>query len=126
MLNLTIGPDVKPGQLKFAFNGAKKQTFSYELRARNTEAGRVQGLSTADMIYFVMPDRFSNGDPKNDVVKGTQVSRVARDSMYARHGGDLKGIANHFDYIKQLGATAIWSAPWWRMTCPKPATTATP
>jgi glycosidase len=111
VLNLTISPSAKPGQLKFTFSGTRKQTFSYELRARSTEAGRVQGLSTADMIYFVMPDRFSNGDPKNDVVKGTQVSRVARDSMYARHGGDLRGIANHFDYIKQLGATAIWSAP---------------
>ncbi|MDO7873418.1 glycoside hydrolase family 13 protein [Hymenobacter sp. ASUV-10] len=111
VLNLTISPSAKPGQLKFTFGGAKKQTFSYELRARGTEAGRVQGLTTADMIYFVMPDRFSNGDPKNDVIKGTQVSRVARDSMYARHGGDLRGIANHFDYIKQLGATAIWSAP---------------
>ncbi|MEJ7663250.1 MAG: alpha-amylase family glycosyl hydrolase [Hymenobacter sp.] len=46
--------------------------------------------------------------------------------MYARHGGDLRGIQNHFDYLKQLGATAIWPTPSWRTTCPRPATTATP
>ena len=60
---------------------------------------------------MLMPDRFANGDPKNDVVKGTRVNHVARDSMYARHGGDLQGIQNHFDYLKQLGVTAIWPTP---------------
>ena len=86
-------------------------TYSYELRARNTDPQRTQGLTQADFIYLLMPDRFSNGDPKNDVVQGTRVNHVARDSMYARHGGDLNGIQNHFDYFKKLGATAIWPTP---------------
>ena len=111
IVNLNIGIDAKPGQLKLAFKGSQKLTYSYELRARNTDPNRTQGLTQADFIYMLMPDRFSNGDPKNDAVKGTRVNHVARDSMYARHGGDLKGIENHFDYFKQLGVTAIWPTP---------------
>ncbi|WP_460617738.1 alpha-amylase family glycosyl hydrolase [Hymenobacter ruber] len=111
IVNLTISPDAKPGQLKLSFKGTKSLTYTYELRARNTDPQRTQGLTQADFIYMLMPDRFANGDPKNDVVKGTRVNHIARDSMYARHGGDLKGIQNHFDYFKKLGATAIWPTP---------------
>ncbi|WP_345123003.1 alpha-amylase family glycosyl hydrolase [Hymenobacter antarcticus] len=111
VINLTIGPDAKPGQLKLEFKGSKKLTYAYALRARSTDPQRTQGLTQADFIYMLMPDRFSNGDPKNDVVKGTRVNHIARDSMYARHGGDIRGIQNHFAYFKQLGVTAIWPTP---------------
>ncbi len=111
VVNLVISPEAKPGQLKLEFKGGEKLAYAYELRARNTDPQRTQGLTQADFIYMLMPDRFANGDPKNDVVKGTRVDHVARDSMYARHGGDLRGIENHFDYIKRLGATAIWPTP---------------
>jgi len=111
IVNLTVSPQAQPGKLQLKFAGAKPFTYSYELRPRNADPARTQGLTQADFIYFLMPDRFSNGDPKNDVVKGTRVNHIARDSMYARHGGDLKGIQNHFDYIKKLGATTIWPTP---------------
>ena len=117
IVNLAIAPDAKPGKMILAFNTEpgnnkiKSRTISYELRARNTDPSRTQGLTQADFIYMLMPDRFSNGDLKNDVVKGTRVNHIARDSMYARHGGDLKGIQNHFAYFKQLGVTAIWPTP---------------
>ncbi|MCR5888205.1 glycoside hydrolase family 13 protein [Hymenobacter sp. J193] len=113
VVNLTISPTAKPGKLKLEFKGAKKTTYAYELRARTTpgDKQKVQGLTQQDFIYFLMPDRFSNGDPKNDFIPGMRAPKVARDSMYARHGGDLKGIENHFDYLKELGATAVWMTP---------------
>ena len=117
IVNLAVAPDAKPGKMILAFNTEpgknkiKSRTISYELRARNTDPSRTQGLTQADFIYMLMPDRFSNGDLKNDVVKSTRVNHIARDSMYARHGGDLKGIQNHFAYFKQLGVTAIWPTP---------------
>lgn len=111
IVNLTVSAQAQPGKLQLKFAGAKPFTYSYELRPRNADPARTQGLTQSDFIYFLMPDRFSNGDPKNDVVKGTRVNHIARDSMYARHGGDLKGIQNHFDYIKKLGATTIWPTP---------------
>ena len=111
LVNLTISPSAKPGKLALQFQGAKKVKYEYELRARNADPNRTQGVTSADFVYLLMPDRFANGDPKNDVIKTTNVARVARDSMYARHGGDLKGIEQHFDYLKELGVTAIWPTP---------------
>ena len=112
VLNLVIAPATKPGLLKIGLkSGDTYRPYTYELRARNTDPQRTRGLTQADVIYFLMPDRFANGDPKNDVVKGTRVNHVARDSMYARHGGDLRGIQQHFDYLKQLGVTTIWPTP---------------
>ena len=111
VVNLTIGAEARPGLLKLEFRGRQKLVYAYELRARNPDPSRTQGVTAADFVYLLMPDRFANGDPKNDVVKGTRVNHVARDSMYARHGGDLKGIEDHFAYLKELGVTAIWPTP---------------
>ena len=111
IVNLTVSPEAKPGQLKLTFKGAKSLTATYELRPRNQDPARTQGLTQADFIYMLMPDRFANGDPKNDIVQGTRAPRLSRDSMFARHGGDLRGIEQHFDYLKALGATAIWPTP---------------
>ncbi|MGI4870168.1 MAG: alpha-amylase family glycosyl hydrolase [Janthinobacterium lividum] len=111
VVNLTISPQAQPGKLSLQFKGSQSLTYSYELRPRNTDPQRTQGITQADFIYMLMPDRFSNGDPKNDIIQGTRAPRMARDSMYARHGGDLRGIQNHFDYLKSLGVTAIWPTP---------------
>jgi len=56
------------------------------------------------VIYFVMTDRFCDGDTSND-------SDVNKADPLAYHGGDLQGIIDKLDYIKKLGATAIWITP---------------
>jgi len=113
VLNLTISPSARPGQLQLRFTGNKKLSYSYELRARTTpnDPSKVQGITSADFIYLLMPDRFANGDPKNDVVQGTKEATVNRSELATRHGGDLKGIEDHFGYLKELGVTAIWPTP---------------
>ena len=58
-----------------------------------------------------MPDRFANGDPSNDTVKGLREQGIDRSEMYARHGGDLQGIAQHVDYLDALGVDAVWLNP---------------
>lgn len=68
------------------------------------------------IIYFVMIDRFWNGDPLNDVQTPDGVEAGVENSKY--NGGDLKGLIERLDYIKELGATAIWITPpvanqWW-------------
>ena len=57
-----------------------------------------------------MPDRFANGDPSRDSHPEMH-EQVNRSEIGGRHGGDLRGIIAHLDYIKGLGATAIWSTP---------------
>jgi glycosidase len=73
-----------------------------------------QRLAEDETIYFVLPDRFENGDPANDRggLTGDRM-RTGFDptSKGFYHGGDLKGLAAKLDYIVGLGATAIWLGP---------------
>ena len=67
-----------------------------------------------EIIYFVLPDRFANGDPANDRggLKGGPLQHgfdPAHKGFY--HGGDLKGLTAKLDYIEGMGVTAIWFAP---------------
>ena len=70
-----------------------------------------EALSSKDLIYLIMPDRFANGDPTNDRVYGTNDTIVARQKLLFRHGGDLRGIIDHLDYLDELGVTALWLNP---------------
>ncbi|MGJ5897439.1 pullulanase-type alpha-1,6-glucosidase [Streptomyces niveiscabiei] len=70
--------------------------------------------ATREQFYFVLPDRFANGDTANDR-GGLTGSRLATgydptDKGFYQ-GGDLKGLTQRLDYIKGLGTTAIWLAP---------------
>jgi neopullulanase len=110
-VNLVITPEAKPGAVKLVFTqGSKERTLEYELRAKSADKRRIQGITAADVVYMLMPDRFANGDPSNDAVKG-MLDYMNRDSLNARHGGDIQGIMDHLDYIKDLGCTAVWSTP---------------
>jgi glycosidase len=91
--------------------GKKETRVPYELRARKANASAVQGFNASDVLYLIMPDRFANGNPDNDRVSGMLEQRVDRANGFARHGGDLAGIAQHLDYIADLGVTAIWLNP---------------
>lgn len=92
-------------------NGKKQTVVPYEIKQRRTNAAAVEGFNSGDVLYLIMPDRFANGNPSNDIVPGMLEARVDRTDQYARHGGDLKGIENHLDYISDLGVTAIWLNP---------------
>jgi len=98
-------------QLEFLKKGAKALKYPYELKARDKSPGRVQGVTNKDFIYLIMPDRFANGDTRNDVIKGMKETALNRDSMYYRHGGDIQGIINRLDYLQDLGVTALWLNP---------------
>ncbi len=88
-------------------------TIPFEIKPRRKGNGTLyaQGLTSADVQYLIMPDRFSNGDPTNDRVPGMLDQSLRRDTVFNRHGGDLKGIENHLDYLKDLGITALWLNP---------------
>jgi neopullulanase len=112
-VDLTIDSKIaKAGKFKidFSHNGRKEATYTYELKNRKTGSANRQGFSSADVVYLLMPDRFANGDPTNDNVT-SQPEKANRAIDYGRHGGDIKGIQDHLDYIKQLGATAVWCTP---------------
>lgn len=108
-VNLNISDEAAPGTVSLTFtSGRKKLTHSYPLLAR--PAGPARGLNSSDVIYLLMPDRFANGDTTNDNVAG-MTEQLNRSNPGGRHGGDMKGIMNHLDYLNSLGVTGIWLNP---------------
>ena len=85
-------------------------SFELPIAARKQLLGRNQGLSLDDVIYLIMPDRFSNADPTNDEPSEFKGSHD-RANPHAYHGGDLRGIKAHLPYLKELGVTTIWLTP---------------
>jgi neopullulanase len=100
-------------------NGTDTRSFNWELKKRVNQFAptaptipkRNQGLTTADFVYLIMPDRFANGDPTNDDIENMEQHSTDRKKMFFRHGGDLQGIINNLDYLKDFGTTALWLNP---------------
>ena len=72
-----------------------------------------QGTSN-ESIYFIMVDRFENGDPTNDnagFIAGDPTGGFDPTDIGYWHGGDLKGVTKHLDYVKSMGFTSIWITP---------------
>lgn len=100
--------DAKPGTMTLNFSGKK---IKYQLNQRDMSGDKRMGFTNADVLYMLMPDRFANGDPSNDNIKGMNAYTTDRTKPSLRHGGDLEGIRQHLDYFTQLGVTALWFTP---------------
>jgi neopullulanase len=110
-LFLNVSPSVQPGVFPITFTlGKKKRVINYELKKREKGASDYKGFTSSDVIYLIMPDRFANGDETNDYIAG-MLEKPNRAEPFGRHGGDLKGIENHLDYLKDFGVTALWLNP---------------
>ena len=111
-VDLKIGKACKPGfiTLNFSMNGKVLTSCKYELKARHAGSADRQGFGNADVIYLIMPDRFSSGDSTNDNIAGMR-EKADRAKPDSRHGGDIRGIADHLDYLQDLGITALWMTP---------------
>jgi glycosidase len=71
-------------------------------------------LPEDEIVYFLLPDRFDNGDPSNDrggLTGGRLVTGFDPTAKGFYHGGDLAGLISRLDYIQGLGATAVWLGP---------------
>ena len=111
-LDLLLAKDVKPGSFDIRFMRGKKALFTYKYVLNEREPGSAEriGFGPSDVVYLLMPDRFANGDPSNDNMPG-MLEPANRSNPSGRHGGDIAGIRNNLDYIKDLGMTAIWINP---------------
>jgi glycosidase len=113
-LDVRLTKDAKPGTYNITFGkGAQQVQIPYEFKERRKGNGTLfaQGVTSSDFVYLLMPDRFSNGDTSNDHVAGMRDQSLNRDSIFLRHGGDLQGVINHLDYLKELGVTTLWMTP---------------
>lgn len=112
--DLVISETAKPGNVLFNIESEGKNiNVNWQLKSRRKGLGKqfAQGLDASDLVYFLMPDRFSNGDKSNDRIAGLKDQSLNRDSIFLRHGGDLQGVTNHLDYLQKLGVTSLWMTP---------------
>lgn len=108
-----IPEDAIVGQHTFTFRntkGKKVGKLYVGIGERSAKSAARKGFSSADNIYLLMPDRFANGNPANDQIKG-MLENPDRSFKGGRHGGDLAGIEQNLDYFKELGMTALWLNP---------------
>ena len=115
-IDLVIATSARPGLCRINFGNSdvnSRYKLNYTLKSKNPQDGRerIKGINASDFIYLIMPDRFSNGDPSNDRIPGYRDQSLDRAEIFSRHGGDLKGVQNHLDYLSELGVTAIWLNP---------------
>lgn len=113
-LDLAISSAAKPGKFNIVITQKNtRQIIEFELKQRRKGNGTAfaQGVRSSDFIYLLMPDRFSNGNTDNDRIAGLKDQSLNRDSIFLRHGGDLQGVINHLDYLKDLGVTTLWMTP---------------
>ena len=85
---------------------------SFEILPALNGQNRFQGFSPSDVLYLIMLDRFSDGDPSNNDPPQSR-GLYDRSNKFYYHGGDLQGVINRLDYLKELGITAIWLTPWY-------------
>ncbi len=110
-IDLDIAPDAKPGQIDLRFQRDRQVVhYTYQLLARAPGSAQRPGFSPRDAIYQVMPDRFANGNPANDNAADMS-ERADRANSGGRHGGDIRGMADHLDYIAGMGFTMLWPTP---------------
>jgi len=110
-VDLFIERDARPGnRLLRVTTAAGSADTNFGINEPLPRAGRFQGFTPDDVIYFIMPDRFADGDPlNNDSRKSPGLYDRTKGRFY--HGGDFQGIIDHLPYLKELGVTAIWINP---------------
>ena len=118
-LVIEIGADTKPGKIPIdlILPSGQKISISFPILERRKDKSQQQGFDTRDVIYLMTPDRFSNGIPENDW--SGMLEEPDRGNKIGRHGGDIRGVLRHLDYLADMGFTGIWLNPILENNMPK-------
>lgn len=113
-VDVRVNPNAKPGLHPLVVEtNSGRTTIPFLIEPTLPAAARYQGITTDDVIYLIMPDRFANGDLSNDKPADSPAEANDRKNARAYHGGDLRGIIDRLPYLKRLGVTALWLTPWY-------------
>ncbi|HEX8337661.1 MAG TPA: alpha-amylase family glycosyl hydrolase, partial [Pyrinomonadaceae bacterium] len=112
--DVRINPDARPGDYELIVSsGVGTAPVPFRINRPLDPATHFRGITTDDVIYLIMPDRFADGDPKNNAPADAPAEANDRRNPRSWHGGDLRGIIDRLPYLKELGVTAIWTTPWY-------------
>lgn len=109
-INVEIKKNTRPGSFEILLLKNDETVASIPYTLYQKSQGTDRGYDASDIIYLITPDRFANGDVSNDNITGME-DGLNRNDPLGRHGGDIDGIRQHLDYIRNLGMTAIWLNP---------------
>jgi neopullulanase len=113
-VDVEISPSLSPGKYPLLVENASGSTMiPFSLEAPLDTQSNFQGVTTDDVIYLIMTDRFADGDPSNNAPKDSPPEANDRNNPRSFHGGDLRGVINQLPYLKDLGVTALWLTPWY-------------
>jgi len=113
-VDVEISPSLRPGQYPLLVESASGSTMiPFSLEAPLNTQSNFQGITTDDVIYLIMTDRFADNDPSNNAPKDSPPEANDRNNPRSFHGGDLRGVINQLPYLKDLGVTALWLTPWY-------------
>ncbi|MEP0175398.1 MAG: glycoside hydrolase family 13 protein [Paraglaciecola sp.] len=112
VIDLQLSESLQAGTyaINFVKNGKTKIRYPYKFSERNKDSAAKTSYGPQDVIYLITPDRFANGDPNNDQLAMLSEG-VNRANIGGRHGGDIQGIIDNLEYIRDMGFTQIWSQP---------------
>jgi glycosidase len=112
--DVEISPSLRPGTYPLVVQSATGSTMiPFSIEPALDTSTNFQGITTDDVIYLIMIDRFADGDPSNNTPKDSPPEANDRNNPRSFHGGDLRGIINQLPYLKDLGVTALWLTPWY-------------
>ena len=113
-VSVRISAAAKPGDDPLLIETPQgRATVPFHLNAPLDQIRNFQGITSDDVIYLIMTDRFSDGDPANNRPADAPAAAFDRRNPRAYHGGDFRGVINHLQYFKELGVTALWLTPWY-------------
>lgn len=117
-VDLRISPDARPGVYNFTVRRTEGRDVSFvpvsfRINAPLDPATHFRGITTDDVIYLIMPDRFADGDARLNSPADSPPEANDRKNPRAWHGGDFRGIIERLPYLKELGVTALWLTPWY-------------
>jgi neopullulanase len=113
-VSVHISREAKPGDYPLMLETAGgRRTIPFRVNVPLDPVANFKGITTEDVIYLIMTDRFSDGDPTNNSPADAPMEANNRQNPRAFHGGDFRGVINHLSYLKELGVTALWLTPWY-------------
>ena len=113
-VDVDINRTARPGDYQlFVDTENGRASIPFRLESPLDTPNNFQGITTDDVIYLIMIDRFADGDPANNTPKDSPPEANDRNNPRGFHGGDLRGIINQLPYLKELGVTALWLTPWY-------------
>jgi neopullulanase len=113
-VDVEISPSLPPGKYPLLLSSSRGSALiPFGVEPPLDASANFQGITTDDVIYLIMIDRFADGDPSNNAPADAPREANDRNNPRAFHGGDLRGIINQLPYLKDLGVTALWLTPWY-------------